>query len=1026
MLMQGSLKSCCVAFLVGTGAMLPWARAAEAEGTLPTKTLELYRVASPPRLDGVMDDICWQSATATGDFELYKSGGMPRNRTQAWGAYDARNLYLFFECRDRDMAGVAGKRPQDKIDEDIWQEEEIELFFDVNQDRKTYFQLMCSVLGTKYDMASQVGKGWHGDRDRPGQGWLARTRRDTKAWYAEIAIPFIAFRRTSEFVSTPQPGTSWGANFYRHEYRENEWINWNVATRGFHQPERFGRLLFMGFRGRQAPHVEDLDVPELEFGVRSVSCRVVNPMPEPSAVSITVNVLRNSEPSTPLQRDLQIAARGEQPATFPYRITEGGKWQSEVIVRCGDDILLVGLSRRRLPSIRQNLATLLATARTGLDALRGSGFPAAEKNRLSSRLKDLAREGAEFAKTLTRADDLTGEQWDAVRLGIIDLEERSRDTVRQLAYVSADREQGGAGSRRGFLVDLHGSLVHVFPDTTGGRNPEGGVRLAAMRGEGESFQVAVMALWEDLRQVEVSAGPLSGPGEISGNDVTVFLEAYQKSARRPSDPPRTREWFPDVLLDNVPRDVPAYMTQPFWIDINVPRTARPGLYRGKVTVAVVGKNSQSIPVTLTVRDCGLPQVSSLRNDFWITTHGPRWWKHDTRSVAGMEGIMRIAARNRISAMPSFWIELYAMVKITCVEPEKYTFDFAEFNRFLLVAKRYGVSSWNPNLECNQGWASYFCGSYGAVRILDAASGEEWEFANRYKKKTIPLDEIWMKTPLFEQFWKAYVKNLKSVGMLEMAWYESVDEPNDTPRIELLLQIHGQLRKWVPELKLMSWGTYPAHHYARGRGWVDAWAPQLGWYPEVREIMQRDQRENGIAQHVYTCGSQARNDKGGFTPDGYVRDPNISRRMIPWMCWKWDIRAYLFYAMNVWPQLPTQKDSVIRPEDQPWPTVTQVQKQPVFNIVMPGPNKTFLPTIRLKAFRDGMDDYDYLKILQALAARLDGKPGSADLREQAKRALVVDDQIVADPFTYTLLPAVLDERRQLVGDLIEKISRVLGQ
>ncbi|MBT5608681.1 MAG: DUF4091 domain-containing protein, partial [Lentisphaerae bacterium] len=529
-----------------------------------------------------------------------------------------------------------------------------------------------------------------------------------------------------------------------------------------------------------------------------------------------------------------------------------------------------------------------------------------------------------------------------------------------------------------------------------------------------------------LQQVNVSAGTLSGPGEISGTAVTVFLEAYQKSERRPSDPPRTREWFPDVLLPNAPRDVPAYMTQPYWIDINVPRTAKPGLYRGTVTVTAAGNGSQTVPVALTVRDCELPQVSSLRNDFWITTHGPRWWKHDTRSVEGMEGIMRIAARNRISAMPSFWVELYATVKITRAKPETYTFDFSEFNRFLLAAKRHGVSSWNPNLECNQGWASYFCGGYGPVNIRDADSGREWEFANRYKKKSIPLDQIWMETPLFEQFWKAYVKNLRSIGMLETAWYESVDEPNDTPRIELLLKIHGQLRKWVPELKLMSWGTYPAHHYARGRGWVDAWAPQLGWYSDVRDIMQHDQKRNGIAQHVYTCGGQARGKEGGFTPDGYVRDPNISRRLIPWMCWKWKIQAYLFYAMNVWPQLPQQKDSVIPPENQPWPTVTQVQKQPVFNLVMPGPDKTLLPTIRLKSFRDGMDDHDYLTILRALAARLDDKPASAALRAQAAQALTVDDEIITSPLVYTLRPTVLQERREHVGNLIEEISRVLGQ
>jgi len=387
--------------------------------------------------------------------------------------------------------------------------------------------------------------------------------------------------------------------------------------------------------------------------------------------------------------------------------------------------------------------------------------------------------------------------------------------------------------------------------------------------------------------------------------------------------------------------------------------------------------------------------------------------------------MRIAQRNRISAMPAFWIELYFTVKITRTAPEKYAFDFTEFNKFLLAAKAYGVNSWNPNLECNQGWASYFSGGYGAVVIRDAATGEEFEFVNRYKNKTIPLKELWTATPIFEQFWKAYIPNLKRIGMLETAWYESVDEPNDTPRIELLLLIHGQLRKWAPEMKLMSWGTYPAHHYARARGYVAAWCPQLGWYWDVREIMQRDQDENGIEQHLYTCGSQARNGKGGYTPDGYINDPNITRRIVPWMCHKWNVRGYLFYAMNPWPQL-TEKDSIIPPEKQPWPTVTQVQKRPVFGLVMPGPDKTYLPTIRIKAFRDGMDDYDYLKTLAALVERLKRAGRDPKLAAAATRALEVEDAIVADPYTYTLDPDVLDRRRQQLGDLIERAAAALGQ
>ncbi|MBI3919986.1 MAG: DUF4091 domain-containing protein, partial [Armatimonadetes bacterium] len=453
------------------------------------------------------------------------------------------------------------------------------------------------------------------------------------------------------------------------------------------------------------------------------------------------------------------------------------------------------------------------------------------------------------------------------------------------------------------------------------------------------------------------------------------------------------------------------------------RETAPGTYKGQVFIeAETGR--QTVPVAVTVRSFALPEVPLLQNDFWISTHGLGWWGYPL-TVEKMEEVYRIAQRNRISAMPSFFIHIYSKLKITRVGEEKYEFDFSDFNPYVLAAKKCGVNAWNPNLECNQGWASFFCGGYGAVKIRDAKSGEVTEFANCWgaPPKTIPLDDIWTKTPLFEQFWKAYVKNLKEIGMLDSAWYESVDEPNDVTRMDLLLLIHKQLKQWVPELKLMSWGTYPAHHFARARGTVDAWAPQLGWYWDVKDIMQKDQDANGIAQKVYTCGSQTKNDKGGYTPDGYVRDPNITRRIVPWMCYKWDIPGYLFFAMNPWPQ-PSEKDSIFEAEQQSWPTVRQFSKTPCYDLLLPGPDHTYYQSIRLKAFRDGMEDYDYLKTLESLVTQLERKGGPPPLLAKARIALAVPDEVVKDPCTYTLSTETLLKRRQLAGDLIEQIAAVL--
>jgi len=1008
-----------------TCALLPIApKLARAEDQLPIKRLQVYQIDAPPSLDGKMDDACWKEATPTGDFEAYQKGGPAKFRTRAWLCYDVENLHVYFQCFDPEMKTVVGRRPQDKVDEDIWQDEEVELFFDVTNQRKDYFQLMCSVLGTKCDMSSVVGTRWHGDRREPGKGWKAANFRDDQAWYLEIAIPFTILRHKEELAATPQPGDVWPANFYRHVCRTGEFINWNVATLGFHQPSRFGELEFMGLRGAPRPKVS-VDPGELSFGSNTVRCRVDNTTQQQTSVTATVQLAAEGAPMRNIEHETRVNPGEAATMEVPYSIQQGGDWNMLVRIASDNKLLLVGRATKRLPLVDDILAGLLRVGKRGNQIIAKSAFPDAAKSGLRAQQSQLAERIRAFSAQMNNKSSISKSQWTTILEGVTSLGEESREFVRQLAYMDADNRQSGAGAKSGFLVTVHDSLEHVYTDTAAGTSPGATVPLTAMRAEGESFQVAVSALWKGVRNARVSVSALVGPDgtPLPEENVSVSLIGYLKSERDPNGPADAREWFPDTLLPNAARDIPAYTTQPYWVDIIVPRDAPPGVYGGRVTVEA-GSERQTIPVELTVRDFALPEVPLLQNDFWISTHGLGWWKYPL-TVEKMEEVYRIAQRNRVSAMPSFFIHIYSKLKITRVAEERYEFDFSDFNPYLLAAREHGVTAWNPNLECNQGWASFFCGGYGPVKIHDAESGNVSEFANCWGQppKTIPLEDIWTKTPLFEQFWKAYVKNLKEIDLLASAWYESVDEPNDVTRMDLLLLIHKQLKQWVPELKLMSWGTYPAHHFARARGLVDAWAPQLGWYWDVKDTMQKDQNENDIAQKIYTCGSQGKNEKGGYTPDGFVRDPNISRRIVPWMCHKWDIKGYLFFAMNPWPQM-SEKDRIFEPETQPWPTVRQFSKTPCYDLIIPGPDYTFHESIRLKAFRDGMEDYDYFGILAELTSQLGRHGGHDRLVTKAKSALMVGNDIVTDPWTYTFSSDTLLRRRAAVGDLVEEVAHAL--
>ena len=102
-----------------------------AAGDGDNKMLKIYQTPTPPGMDAFFaGDPAWKNSTCTGEFKLYKSGGMPQNRTRAWITYDVENLYIYFECKDTSMKTMPHAAPQDLMDISIWGNEEIEIFID--------------------------------------------------------------------------------------------------------------------------------------------------------------------------------------------------------------------------------------------------------------------------------------------------------------------------------------------------------------------------------------------------------------------------------------------------------------------------------------------------------------------------------------------------------------------------------------------------------------------------------------------------------------------------------------------------------------------------------------------------------------------------------------------------------------------------------------------------------------------------------------------------------------------------------
>jgi hypothetical protein len=143
-------------------------------------------------------------------------------------------------------------------------------------------------------------------------------------------------------------------------------------------------------------------------------------------------------------------------------------------------------------------------------------------------------------------------------------------------------------------------------------------RIAAARNEFEAFQVVITG---PATRVSAQASDLAGPGSIG--DLRLYREELINLAN-PSGADGMKGRVPDALVPDVdewgekrnafPFDVPAGESRAIWVEVYVPRDAKPGEYAGSVTVKS-SAGEQQVPVKLTVWDFQLPSTASLRSSF---------------------------------------------------------------------------------------------------------------------------------------------------------------------------------------------------------------------------------------------------------------------------------------------------------------------------------------------------------------------------------------------------------------------------
>ena len=208
------------------------------------REIKAIRTETPPKIDGKLDDTCWQNSAKTGGLIQFEpQRGEPATQpTTIYLVYDANKLYVAFECFKTDMDNLAAN--QTRRDSFFFSDDHVEVLIDTFLDGRNCYTFALNPLGTQTDRRlineganrrtgqSMIGTAISWDCD-----WQGQAAKGIDKWTAEFAIPFAELR-----FSKGSDIATWGINFWRNDEALAEEQTWADLGERQYAVSKFGKL----------------------------------------------------------------------------------------------------------------------------------------------------------------------------------------------------------------------------------------------------------------------------------------------------------------------------------------------------------------------------------------------------------------------------------------------------------------------------------------------------------------------------------------------------------------------------------------------------------------------------------------------------------------------------------------------------------------------------------------------------------------------------------------------------------------
>ncbi len=435
-------------------------------------------------------------------------------------------------------------------------------------------------------------------------------------------------------------------------------------------------------------------------------------------------------------------------------------------------------------------------------------------------------------------------------------------------------------------------------------------------------------------------GKLLSKDNIQLNKVCYVLSNYPYGSGEPNcgeTPYKNGFLMPDRFETFDRFDVPGKTVRPVWLSCNIPSNAEPGIYNG--TIDVLSQNGNAVlNIKIKVQNRTLPKPHDwkYRYDLWQNPwviadyyHITPWSEEHKALLKKHLKLYADAGGTYITTygVHSPWSDNEYAIEGGMIEwikrkDDSWKFDYNIFDEYVELAMSMGIDK--------------------AITIYTPVPNNN-RFRYMDEKTSNYVYESWPpQSDTFKTIWNIFLNDLKT-HLEKKGWFEKtyigINESELSQTLAAIKVVKENSRKW----KI----TYAGDWHKELDTLLDDYCCVYENQPSINEVKARSAK--GFTSTYYVCCHPAK-------PNNFLFSPPVEGRWMSWYSAAHGYNGFLRWAYDSWPADPMRDARY-----GSWAAGDCY-------LVYPGGNSC----IRFEKLREGIVDYEKMRIIRELAAKSNDK------------------------------------------------------